>query len=157
MCIILITSIYGYAPTKNRLDRITPPTSSEQCIMVVDDEDDIIEIIKGSLGRQGYSVFGFTDPFIALEHFELEAKKYQLVISDIRMPEMNGYEFVKKIQNLQPETKVLLMSAFEINPHDFSKVLPSVRIDGFISKPASPKQVISLVKTHMSAAKRSQR
>jgi CheY-like chemotaxis protein len=102
--------------------------------MVVDDEDDIIEIVKRSLERQGYPVFGFTDPFNALEHFELEAKKYRLVISDIRMPSMNGYEFVKKIQNLQPETKVLLMSAFDISPHDFSKVLPSVRIDGFISK-----------------------
>jgi DNA-binding NtrC family response regulator len=130
-----------------------PSLSSQQCIMVVDDEDDIIEIVKRSLERQGYPVFGFTDPFNALEHFELEAKKYRLVISDIRMPSMNGYEFVKKIQNLQPETKVLLMSAFDISPHDFSKVLPSVRIDGFISKPALQKQIIGLVKTHMSAAK----
>src|SRR5215208_4497608 len=128
-----------------------PSLSSQQCIMVVDDEDDIIEIVKRSLGRQGYLVFGFTDPFIALENFELEAKKYRLVISDIRMPSMNGYEFVKKIQNLQPEAKVLLMSAFEINPNEFSKVLPSVKIHGFISKPASLKQITNVVKTHMTS------
>ena len=119
--------------------------------MIVDDEADIVEIIKRFLGRQGYSVFGFTNPFVALEQFKLESKKYRLVISDIRMPAMNGYEFVKKIQNLQPDTIILLMSAFEINPLDFSKVLPSVKIDGFISKPASLKQIIGLVKTHMPA------
>jgi CheY-like chemotaxis protein len=119
--------------------------------MVVDDEADIVEIMRKFLGKLGYSVSGFTNPLVALEQFELETKKYRLVISDIRMPAMNGYELVKKIQKLQPETKVLLMSAFEINPHDFSKVLPSVRVDGFISKPASLKQITSVIKSHMPA------
>jgi response regulator RpfG family c-di-GMP phosphodiesterase len=64
---------------------------------------------------------------------------------------MNGYELVKKIQNIQPETKILLMSAFEINPIEFSNVLPSVKIDGFISKPASLKQITNVVKTHMTS------
>ena len=81
----------------------------------------------------------------------MDAKKYSLVISDIRMPSMNGYELVKKIQNIQPETKILLMSAFEINPNEFSKVLRSVKIDGFISKPASLKQITNVVKTHMTS------
>jgi CheY-like chemotaxis protein len=119
--------------------------------MVVDDEADIVEIMRKFLGKLGYSVSGFTNPLVALEQFELETKKYRLVISDIRMPAMNGYELVKKIQKLQPETKVLLMSAFEINAHDFSKVLPSVRVDGFISKPASLKQITSVIKSHMPA------
>jgi CheY-like chemotaxis protein len=116
--------------------------------MVVDDEADIIDIVKRLLGRLGCSVF-FTNPDVALEHFQRDAKKYGLVISDIRMPSMNGYEFVKKIQRIQPETKVLLMSAFEINPNEFSNVLPSVKIDGFISKPASLKQITNVVRTHM--------
>jgi CheY-like chemotaxis protein len=119
--------------------------------MVVDDDADILEMMTSFLGKLGYSVFGFTNPIVALEQFELEPKKYQLVISDIRMPAMNGYELVKKIQSLQLETKVLLMSAFEINPHEFSKMLPSVRVDGFISKPASLKQITSLVRSHMPA------
>ena len=110
-----------------------------------------IEIIKGLLGRQGYTVYGFTDPITALDQFKTEPNNYRIVISDIRMPSMNGYEFVKKIQDLQPATRVLLMSAFEINPHDFSKVLPSVRIDGFIAKPASLKQIANVVKSHMPA------
>jgi DNA-binding NtrC family response regulator len=130
------------------LDKLLP-ASSVQRIMVVDDEADIIDIVKRLLGRLGCSVFGFTNPDVALEHFQRDAKKYGLVISDIRMPSMNGYEFVKKIQRIQPETKVMLMSAFEINPNEFSNVLPSVKIDGFISKPASLKQITNVVRTHM--------
>jgi CheY-like chemotaxis protein len=60
--------------------------------MVVDDEADVVEIMRKFLRKLGYSVFGFTNPFIALEQFERKPKKYQLVISDIRMPAMNGYE-----------------------------------------------------------------
>jgi DNA-binding NtrC family response regulator len=126
-----------------------PSSFSQRRIMVVDDEDDIVELVKKRLGKQGYSVFGFDNPFAALEHFEREGGKYGLVISDIRMPSMNGYELVRKILNIQPEIKVLLMSAFEINPVEFSLVLPSVKIDGFIPKPASLKQITNMVKTHM--------
>ena len=63
----------------------------------------------------------------------------------------NGYELEKRVKTLQPETKVILMSAFKINHKEFSKVLPSVKMDGFISKPASLKQVIHLVQTYMPA------
>jgi two-component system response regulator ChvI len=65
---------------------------------------------------------------------------------------MNGYELAKRVKTLKPEMKVILMSAFEINREEFSKVLPSVKIDAFISKPASRKQVIHLVQTCMPTA-----
>ena len=61
----------------------------------------------------------------------------------------NGYELEKRVKTLQPETKVILMSAFKINHKE--SVLPSVKMDGFISKPASLKQVIHLVQTYMPA------
>lgn len=51
---------------------------------------------------------------------------------------MNGYELVTKIKELQPKVKVILMSAFEINDKEFSRMLPSVEI-GLISKPVSMK------------------
>ena len=100
--------------------------------MVVDDEPYIVGMMEILLKRHGYSVFGFNDPLAALKHFELEAKKFQLIISDIRMPSMNGYELIRRVKNLKPEIKVILLSAFEINPQDFSKVLPSIKIDRFV-------------------------
>jgi two-component system, cell cycle response regulator CpdR len=122
---------------------------SQQRIMAVDDEDEIVALVKMCLGRQGYYVSCFTDPIEALRHFEREGGNYGLVISDIRMPTMNGYHLVRKIRDMRPGIKVILMSSFEINPNEFSKVLPSVKIDGFISKPASLNQIINTVKTHM--------
>ena len=117
--------------------------------MVVDDEPYIVGMMEILLKRHGYSVFGFNDPLAALKHFELEAKKFQLIISDIRMPSMNGYELIRRVKNLKPEIKVILLSAFEISPQDFSKVLPSIKIDRFVSKPVSTKDFIGIVKTHM--------
>jgi CheY-like chemotaxis protein len=126
--------------------------SSQQSIMVVDDEPYIVGMMEILLKRHGYSVFGFNDPLAALGCFELEKEKFQLIISDIRMPAMNGYELIRKVRILKPEIKVILLSAFDINPHDFSKVLPSIKIDGFVSKPISNKEIIGIVKTHMPTA-----
>src|SRR5918997_5840851 len=67
-----------------------------------------------------------------------------LVLSDIRMPQMNGYELVTKIKELQPKVKVILMSAFEINDKEFSKMVPSVEI-GLISKPVSMKNLVKYI------------
>jgi two-component system response regulator YesN len=53
------------------------------------------------------------------------------------MPTMNGYEFVKKVKEMKPEVKIFLMTAFEINDLEFSRVLPSIKIDEFIQKPVS--------------------
>ena len=50
------------------------------------------------------------------------------------MPRMNGYELVSKIKALQPKVKVILMSAFEIKEEEFSRVLPSIKVGGLISK-----------------------
>ena len=61
------------------------------------------------------------------------------------MPQMNGYELVTKIKELQPKVKVILMSAFEINDKEFSRMLPSVEI-GLISKPVSMKDLVKYIR-----------
>ena len=69
-----------------------------------------------------------------------------LVLSDIRMPQMNGYELVNKIRTLKPKIKIILMSAFEIREAELSRVLPSIKIDGLISKPISLKNLVEIIK-----------
>jgi two-component SAPR family response regulator len=59
----------------------------------------------------------FTKPSLALEHFKINYKDYSLVISDIRMPKMNGFEFARSVSRVKPEIKVLLMTAFDIDSH----------------------------------------
>jgi DNA-binding NtrC family response regulator len=119
--------------------------SFQNSILIVDDEFDIVTLIRRSLQNHGFNTLGFTDPLIALEQFQNNSKSFAMVISDIRMPSMNGYELIRKIKAIHPTIKTILISAFEINTNEFSKVMPSVKIDGFISKPISLKELVSIV------------
>jgi len=112
---------------------------SNKSILVVDDESAIADIIKQSLQRQEFKVCTFTDPFAALAHFNSDPKEdyHDIVISDIRMPGMNGYEFVRKVKENDPIVKVILMSAFEINVKEFHNLLPQISGDAFLQKPFS--------------------
>lgn len=115
-------------------------------ILVIDDESDIVNPIKHFLQRQGFKAYGFTDPLLAFEYFKNNSNNIDLVLCDIRMPQMNGYELIRRIKTLQPKVRVILISAFEINNLEFSKVLPSVKIDGLIPKPVSLKKLTNRIK-----------
>jgi len=115
--------------------------NNHKFVLALDDEFDIVTLIKQALQKYGFNIFAFTDPFMALGHFNLNVKDYSIVISDIRMPGMNGYEFVKKIKQIKTEVKIILMTAFEINDIDLSNHLPTIKIDAFIQKPLSIKQL----------------
>ena len=86
-------------------------------ILVLDDDFEITTLIKIALQRHGYDVFGFTDPFLALEHFKINHSTYSLVISDLRMPSMSGFQFIQNIKLIRPKINVLLMSAFDVIGH----------------------------------------
>jgi DNA-binding NtrC family response regulator len=111
--------------------------TKRKSILVLDDDPDIGNIFKLGLQRKFDSdVFAFTNPFLALEHFKINSDKYGLVISDVRMPIMNGYEFIAKVKQINPDVKICLMSAFEINELELD-LLKSIRIDEFLQKPLS--------------------
>jgi CheY-like chemotaxis protein len=68
----------------------------EPKILVLDDDFDLATLVEQILQKDGFkNVFAFTDPLLALEHFRINHKDYSLIISDIRMPTMNGFEFVR--------------------------------------------------------------
>jgi DNA-binding NtrC family response regulator len=119
-------------------------TLNHKSILVLDDEFDIVALIKQSLQRAGLHVYAFTDPLLALEHFKLNCKHYILVLSDVRMPGMDG--FVRKLNEISSTIKVLLMSAFEINSAELSTALGSVHINGFIQKPISLSELNSIIR-----------
>jgi DNA-binding NtrC family response regulator len=130
-------------------------STTRKSILILDDDFDIVTVIKLSLQKHSpFDIYAFTDPALALEHFEVNVARYLLVISDIRMPKMNGFEFIKKIKQIKPEVKVFFMTAFEINDIEFRRALPSMRIDEFIQKPISLDRLNTLVRTHVMNEKR---
>jgi DNA-binding NtrC family response regulator len=113
--------------------------------LVVDDELDIVESIKIWLQKRGFDVQGFTNPLLALEYFKNNCNNIDIVLSDIRMPQMNGYELAKKISKLQNGIKIILMSAFEINHTEMARVLPNIKINSIVSKPISLKNLTKTI------------
>ena len=104
-------------------------------LLVVDDDSDIAYVLKQSLLKNGFLVSAFTSPEEALQNFQSNSKDYCLMLSDIRMPEMSGIQLARKVKEINPEVKVVLMTSFEIKDNEFSKVFPSTQVDGFVQKP----------------------
>ena len=105
-------------------------------IAVVDDELDIAQLFRDALQTtNGFTIFAFTEPQTAFEHFELNREDYTLIISDLRMPSINGMELIKKIKELNPYIRTILMTAFEINDDLFYEYAKKELINGFLQKP----------------------
>jgi response regulator RpfG family c-di-GMP phosphodiesterase len=115
-------------------------------ILLVDDEQDIVNSVKRWLQTDGFKVYGFTNPLQALEYFQNNSGDIDLVLSDIRMQKMNGYELVKRIKANRPETRVVFMTALEFN-EDMSKILPPIKIDGFMLKPGSLENLVNTIES----------
>jgi len=112
---------------------------------LVDDDKDIHTITKLGLERAGYQVHGFTDPFEAVTHLEQGCKDCDLLITDIRMPHMTGFELVRKVKELRPEMKIIMMTAFEVNMVELHAVLPSAPVDNVIRKPFMPSKLMEII------------
>ncbi|MFL6418143.1 MAG: response regulator [Nitrososphaeraceae archaeon] len=110
-------------------------------LLVVDDDYDIVQVLKMGLLKRGFSVDAFTNPQDALQSFKSNAESYCLVLSDIRMPMLSGIQLSKKVKAINPNVKVVLMTAFEIRDNEFSKVFPSTQVDGFVQKPIGIKEL----------------
>lgn len=122
-------------------------------ILVVDDEEDISGIIKQGLELNGFQAEAYTDPSLAMEHFRHHSHEYCVVLTDFRMPGMTGFQVAREAKQTNPEIKVILTTAFEIRQEEFSKVLPSTRIDDFIKKPANIKTIIDVLLKHIGQTK----
>lgn len=91
-----------------RRDDVTKAGHSHK-ILVVDDEQDIVFTLKTILTEAGFSVDAFTNPSVAFEMFRPE--KYELIILDIRMPGLNGFELYMKLLEKDNSIKVLFLTA----------------------------------------------
>ena len=125
--------------------------SDAYTILLLDDDFDIVTVLRRALENQGFNVVAFTEPLLAVEHFQSKSKQIAMVISDIRMSKMNGFEFIKKIKEIKPEVKVFLITAFQIDDFEFRKVLPGVKIDELIQKPISLKDLAIRIRKHIIA------
>ena len=114
-------------------------------LLIVDDDSDIVQVLKRGLVKNRFLVSAFTNPEEALQNFKSNSEDYCLMLSDIRMPEMSGIQLARKVKEINPKVKVLLMTSFEIKDNEFSKVFPSTHVDGFLQKPISVKDLTNKI------------
>lgn len=85
-------------------------TASEGRILIVDDEKDILRALEFVLSREGYSVATATSGEEAIEL--LKKEEYDLILTDLKMPGMDGMEVLEKSLQLRPSTAVIIMTAY---------------------------------------------
>jgi len=110
--------------------------SKSKLVAIVDDEDDIVQLFRDALGSiNDITVFTFTDPVMALEHFKINKENYVLVLSDLRMPGLTGTELIKELKRTNQFVRTILMTAFATNDGLFQEYAKKELINGFLQKP----------------------
>jgi DNA-binding response OmpR family regulator len=123
-------------------------TNKRKMILIVDDEPDIASYLKLSLEDNGFEVHSFNDPILALDNFR--KRSYSLLILDIKMPKMNGFELYTKIKKIDDKVRVCFMTALsELQEYEsFRKeVFPEEGKRYFIQKPVRNEEVVRMVNT----------
>ena len=109
-------------------------------ILAVDDEADFELLIRQQFRHQiRAQEYDFSFARHGEEALAVLAKdpEIELMLLDIGLPKMNGYELIKKAKEIDKQVKVVLMSAFEINNEEFHNMLSDIKVDGFLQKPFS--------------------
>jgi DNA-binding response OmpR family regulator len=110
-------------------------------VMVVDDEEELANLFSNFLERSGFNSVSFTDPLLALEHFSQNPERYSLVLTDLKMPELDGIQLAKRIREHNSSVAILLITAFytteNLDRNDFKES----NIAEVISKPVKLKDL----------------
>ncbi len=109
--------------------------ASNHSIIVIDDEIELAMLFKAFLSKEGLNVKSFTDPLLALDYVKETPDSLSLIITDLRMPGMNGIDLAKKIRELNKYIKIFLMTAFDISDLKNNPDYKAARIDNLIQKP----------------------
>ena len=128
--------------------------ANKKIVSVVDDDLNTTELFHIALSENidGISVVSFNDPIIALEHFAANKDAYVLVISDLRMPGLNGLELLKKVKSSNPKVRTILMSAYNFDEDLlFLKYMEEGIIDSSLDKPVTMNRLYQRVLEQLNA------
>jgi DNA-binding response OmpR family regulator len=111
-------------------------------ILLIDDEPDIIYSIKRVLEDNEFVVDSYTDPTLALSNFR--PGLYDLILLDIKMPKMNGFDLYQKIMEMESNVKICFLTASELFYEEYRRLdaYPSLDKAYFIQKPFRIEQLL---------------
>jgi DNA-binding NtrC family response regulator len=127
-------------------------SSDSRIVSVVDDDISTAIFFHEALRQNidGISVFSFIDPVKAFEHFTENRENYALVISDLRMPGLNGLELLKKVKTSNPKVRTILMSAYNFEEEEkFQQYMEEAVINSTIEKPVTMNRLYERVREQL--------
>jgi two-component system response regulator ChvI len=118
--------------------------SMKKRILIVDDEPDVNLILKMVLEGNGFHVDTFDTPLLALEYFRKGL--YNLVILDIKMPKMNGFELYREIRKIDEKIRTCFLTAGETYDPVYADISNQLDANCFIRKPIENQELINHIK-----------
>jgi DNA-binding NtrC family response regulator len=121
-----------------------PLVEAKKRILVIDDEPDVTLFFKMALEDAGFLVDVLNDPLTALLRFR--SKTYDLLLIDIRMPRLNGFDLFKRLIKKDPDVKVCFVTAFESYYQAIKEEHPTLNAKCFLKKPIKADELSQIVK-----------
>ncbi|HET7149651.1 MAG TPA: response regulator [Candidatus Nitrosopolaris sp.] len=117
--------------------------------MAVDDEADITFTLKKELELSGFSLDVFNDPIVAL--FNFKPDYYDLILLDVKMPKLNGFELYQEIKKKDENVKACFITVYELYYESLKKEYPKLNVGCFISKPFDMNSLVNRVKEELTS------
>jgi len=106
-------------------------------ILLVDDEAQLLDLLKRYLERLGYEVEACLKPAEALQRFEADPSRYSLVLTDLTLPGISGDEMIARMRGMAPQLRAIVSSGY---PYE-----PKGKHTGFLQKPFLPKMLAEMI------------
>ena len=116
-------------------------------ILLVDDEQDIAFTFSTGLEDNGFVVDTFNDTEEALSNFK--AGLYDLLLIDVKMPKMNGFELYREIEKIDKKPKICFITAFEVYYKSLRELFPTMEVDCYIKKPITTDDLVERIKSEL--------
>ncbi len=126
-------------PVEPEIVSTGPIQKGNERILLVDDEEPIVRIVKQTLERLGYQVATRTGSVDALEAFRAGPDKFDLVITDMTMPNMNGVELAKKLMEIRPDIPIIICTSF--SEKISADKAQAMGIRGYVMKPVVTSEI----------------
>src|SRR5207245_1500358 len=145
--IVIVCRGHGLLPRKRpRAEACAPGESaytvSMRRVLIADDEESIRHVLTELLEERGYEVRAVIDGEEAMR--ELSARDYDALVTDVRMPKMNGLDLVRAAQTASPETTIIVMSAY--GSHDLAIEAMKAGAYDYLGKPFRPDEVLLVLR-----------
>jgi DNA-binding response OmpR family regulator len=134
-------------PTADIIHTKQKALSSKGRILIVDDDPDIGSTFSIGLQDEGFQVYTYNDPLDVLLNFK--PNFYDLLLIDINMPTMNGFELCTKLLKLDINVRICFITAGEANIEALREVYPTISVGCFIKKPVRIDQLVKRVKAEL--------